>query len=132
MKVHHIGIVCEEENIKNYFFIPKKKYTYIDKFQNNKLIIGFNKPNNIWFEFIVPLNKNSTVKNFLKKRGPSIHHLAYFVKDIDKIKRNLLRKRGYIFVNSFNMNIPCFGGLMDTVFFFNNNIFLEFISKAKR
>ena len=40
MKVHHIGIVCEEENIKNYFFIPKKKYTYIDKFQNNKLIIG--------------------------------------------------------------------------------------------
>ena len=132
MKVHHIGIVCEEENIKNYFFIPKKKYTYIDKFQNNKLIIGFNKPNNIWFEFIVPLNKNSTVKNFLKKKGPSIHHLAYFVKDIDKIKRNLLRKRGYIFVNSFNMNIPCFGGLMDTVFFFNNNIFLEFISKAKR
>ena len=101
MKVHHIGIVCEEENIKNYFFIPKKKYTYIDKFQNNKLIIGFNKPNNIWFEFIVPLNKNSTVKNFLKKKGPSIHHLAYFVKDIDKIKRNLLRKRGYIFVNSF-------------------------------
>jgi len=132
VKVHHIGIVCEEENIKNYFFIPKKKYTYIDKFQNNKLIIGFNKPNNIWFEFIVPLNKNSTVKNFLKKKGPSIHHLAYFVKDIDKIKRNLLRKRGYIFVNSFNMNIPCFGGLMDTVFFFNNNIFLEFISKAKR
>ena len=132
MKVHHIGIVCEEENIKNYFFIPKKKYTYIDKFQNNKLIIGFNKPNNIWFEFIVPLNKNSTVKNFLKKKGPSIHHLAYFVKDIDKIKRKLLRKRGYIFVNSFKMNIPCFGGLMDTVFFFNNNIFLEFISKAKR
>ena len=132
MKVHHIGIVCEEENIKNYFFIPKKKYTYIDKFQNNKLIIGFNKPNNIWFEFIVPLNKNSTVKNFLKKKGPSIHHLAYFVKDIDKIKRNLLRKRGYIVVNSFKINIPCFGGLMDTVFFFNNNIFLEFISKAKR
>ena len=132
MKVHHIGIVCEEENIKNYFFIPKKKYTYIDKFQNNKLIIGFNKPNNIWFEFIVPLNKNSTVKNFLKKKGPSIHHLAYFVKDIDKIKRNLLRKRGYIFVNSFKINISCFGGLMDTVFFFNNNIFLEFRSKAKR
>ena len=42
-------------------------------------------------------------------------------------KRNLLRKRGYIFVNSFKINIPCFGGLMDTVFFFNNNIFLEFI-----
>ena len=132
MQIHHIGIVCEKQNINQYFFCPKKKFTYTDKFQNNKLIIGKNKSNNLWIELVIPLNKNSTVRNFLKKRGPSLHHLAYYVKDLEIIKKKFSKKKGFIYINSFEMNLPCFGGIMETVFFFNDNIFIEFISKKKK
>ncbi len=131
MKIHHIGIVCDKENMKNFFFIPKKKFIYTDRHQNNKLVIGKNKFNNLWFEFILPLNNKSTVKNFLKKKGPSIHHIAYYVNNLNNIKKRLRNKKGYIFVNSFKINLPCFGGVMETVFYYNNNIFIEFLSKEK-
>ena len=121
MKIHHIGIVCNKENINN-FFLSLKKFIYTDRNQNNKLIIGQNKFNNLWIECVIPLNKNSTVENFLQKRGPSIHHFAYYVNNINDIKKKLDNKRGYLFVNSFRINLPCFGGVMDTVFYFNNNI----------
>ena len=132
MQIHHIGIVCEKQNINQYFFCPKKKFTYTDKFKNNKLIIGKNKSNNLWIELVIPLNKNSTVRNFLKKRGPSLHHLAYYVKDLEIIKKKFSKKKGFIYINSFEMNLPCFGGIMETVFFFNDNIFIEFIKKKKK
>ena len=89
MKIHHIGIATSEKNIKNYFFRPDKKFTYIDKNQNNKLVIGYNKDNDLWMEFIIPLNKKSTVQNFLNKHGSSIHHLAYYVKDLKAVKKNI-------------------------------------------
>ena len=132
MKIHHIGIVCEENDVKNYFFLPKKKFTYLDKKQNNKLIIGQNKNNNLWIELVIPLNSKSTVKNFLKSKGPSIHHFAYYVKDLEKIKKNLQKERGYLYVNSYKIKLNCFGGLMETVFYYNNNIFIEFLSKVKK
>ena len=87
--------------------------------------------NNLWFEFILPLNNKSTVKNFLKKNGPSVHHFAYYVNNLADIKSQLKNKRGYIFVNSFKIDLPCFGGIMETVFYYNNNIFIEFLSKVK-
>ena len=132
MRIHHIGIATSEKNIKNYFFKPIKKFTYIDKNQNNKLIIGYNKANNLWMEFIIPLNKRSTVQNFLNKHGSSIHHFAYYVKDLKAVKKKYLNKLGYIYINSFKINIPCFGGEMETVFFYNKNIFIEFLSKYKK
>ena len=132
MKIHHIGVVCEENDLKNYFFLPKKKFTYFDKKQNNKLVIGQNKNNNLWMEFIIPLNSQSTVANFLKTRGPSIHHLAYYVNDINIVKKKFKKKNDYLYVNSYKIKINCFGGLVETVFFFNNNIFIEFLSKVKK
>lgn len=132
MKIHHIGIVCAEKNIKNLIFSKSKKFIYKDKIQNNKLIINYNKFNKLWFEFVVPVNKKSTVYNFYKKNGTSLHHFAYYVENLGKTKKIYLKKKGYIYVGSFKINIPCFGGLMETTFFFHNNIFIEFISKYKK
>ena len=67
MKLHHIGIVCSEKDIKNFFFKPKKKNIYYDKIQNNKLIIEYNEFNKLWMEFVIPKNKKSTVYKYLKK-----------------------------------------------------------------
>ncbi len=44
-------------------------------------------------ELIEPLTKNSTVANFIMKRGEGIHHIAFKVKKIEKVL-NELRKKG--------------------------------------
>lgn len=132
MKIHHVGIVCKEKSINNLIFGKGKKFTYTDKKQNNKLIISYNNLNKLWFEFVVPINKKSTVHNFYKKNGTALHHFAYYVDNINNTKKIYSKKKDYIYVGSFKINIPCFGGLMETVFFFHNNIFIEFISKFKK
>ena len=84
MKLHHIGIVCSEKDIKNFFFKPKKKNIYYDKIQNNKLIIEYNEFNKLWMEFVIPKNKKSTVYKYLKKNGPGVHHFGYKVDNLLK------------------------------------------------
>ena len=131
MKLHHIGIVCLESDINKFFFSPKKKHIYYDKIQKNKIFIGLNKHNKLWYEFIVPMSKRSTVINFFEKNGPSIHHFAYQVNDFEKIVKDYKKRRNYIFIREFKTNIPCFGGKLKTAFFFNNNIFIEFLKNEK-
>ena len=132
MKLHHIGFVCYEKDLNNFFFSPKKRFTYFDKIQKNKIIIGKNKLDKIWYEFIIPINNKSTVYKYLKKNGNSIHHLAYKVNDLNKIVENYKMKQNFTFINKFKINIPCFGGKMKTAFFFNNNIFIEFLKNESK
>ena len=131
MKLHHIGIVCQEKEINEFYFKPKKKFIYKDRKQNNKIILEYNNLNKLWMEFIIPMNKKSTVINFINKYGSSIHHFAYFTNNLPKIKKQLHKKKGFTYVNSFKINIPCFGGKLDTVFYYNNNIFIEFLTNAR-
>ena len=41
-------------------------------------------------------------------------------------------KQNFTFINKFKINIPCFGGKMKTAFFFNNNIFIEFLKNESK
>ena len=66
MKLHHIGIVCNESDIKKFYFKPKKKYVYNDDFQNNKLIIERDHLNSLWMVLYQKLY--STVYKFPSKR----------------------------------------------------------------
>jgi hypothetical protein len=132
VKLHHIGIVCNETDIRKFFFRPKKKFIYIDKLQNNKLIIERNNHNNLWMEFVIPKNEKSTVYNYLAKNGPGIHHFGYKVDNLLDQKKKLIKKKGFLFVNSFEINISCFGGPIKTMFFFNNNFFIELLSNVKK
>ncbi len=132
MKLHHIGIVCNETDMNKFFFKPKKKFIYNDKIQNNKLIIEHNIHNNLWMEFVIPKNKKSTVYKYLIKNGPGIHHFGYKVNNILDQKKKLTKKKGFLYINSFETNISCFGGLIKTMFFFNNNFFIELLSNVKK
>ena len=132
MKLHHIGIVCNESDINKFFFKPKKKFIYNDKFQKNKLIIEYNNQNNLWMEFVIPKNEKSTVYKYLAKNGPGIHHFGYKVDNLLAEKKKLIKKKNFLYINSFKINVPCFGGLIKTMFFFNNNFFIELLSNAKK
>ena len=129
MKIHHLGIVAKKKDIKKFQFKFKKIFSYKDKFQNNRLFIGYCNQRKIWIEFVVPLNRKSTVYNFLRRKGISIHHFAFYTKNLERIKNRLLKKKGYIFVGSFKVNITCFGGKLNTMFFYKNGYFIEFLSK---
>tara|TARA_X000000950_G_scaffold289004_1_gene409029 strand:- start:3526 stop:3924 length:399 start_codon:yes stop_codon:yes gene_type:complete len=131
VKIHHIGIVCKEKDIDKYFIKPKKKFVYNDRNQNNKLIIEHNPLNNLWMEFVIPKNNSSTVYNFLKKKGPGVHHFGYLVNDLTRQKK-IMEKKGYFFVGSFSSNVGCFGGKIKTMFFFKNNFFTELLSNDKK
>ena len=48
--------------------------------------------NNSNIELLEPLNESSTVAQFLKKRGPGIHHICLRVKNIDQILKDLKSK----------------------------------------
>ena len=50
MKIHHIGIVSKEKDLTNFYLKPKKRFIYLDKIQNNKIILEYNKSNNLWME----------------------------------------------------------------------------------
>jgi hypothetical protein len=132
VKLHHIGIVTDKKNIKNFFFKKKIDQIVVDNFQKNKLLFQYNSENKFWFEYVVPLSANSTVYNFLKKKGGGVHHFGYLVENIKKIKSQYMKNKNYIYLNSYKINIPCFGGDIETCFFYNNNFIIEFLANVKK
>lgn len=127
MKLHHIGICCS--TINSIFFLKKKKLTFvIDKVQNNKIFFDYNKVNKLWYEYIVPINEKSTVFNSLKNKEMSIHHLGFYTKDINKIKKKYINDPNYVLINSFKIKIPLWGGDLKTIFFSNKGTIIEFLT----
>lgn len=47
---------------------------------------------NIEFEIIQPLEGESTWSDFLKEKGPGLHHLKFLIKNYDEVKDELNRK----------------------------------------
>ena len=132
MKLHHVGIVIENKEILEFASEKTIRNKIIDNNQNNYIYFDYDNSKKIWFEYICPFNKNSTVFNFLKKKGGGLHHLGYFVDNIKRITKNYKKRKNYIFLSSYSINIPFFGGNVETSFFYNNTTIIEFISNEKK
>lgn len=60
---------------------------------DQKVTTGFLKlANNANIELLEPLGDDSTIKKFLDKRGPGIHHICLRVKNIDTLVPELIAK----------------------------------------
>jgi len=44
------------------------------------------------FELMEPLEDQGVIADFLRKRGPGLHHVAFAVKDVEKGARDLAKK----------------------------------------
>ena len=116
MKLHHVGYVISTDKLNLY----KRKFNYVvDKVQKNYIFFDFAKEINIWNEYIIPFSKESTVYNYLlkNKNKNNIHHFGFFVSDIIKKKRQLINN-GCILIGNYKINVPSFGGVVNTKFFF--------------
>lgn len=132
MKFHHIGIVLEKKEITKFANKKTLSNKITDNIQNNYIYFEYDHSKKIWFEYICPINKNSTVFNFLDKKGGGLHHLGYSVNNISATTKNYKNKKNYIFLSSYTIRVPFFGGLVKTSFFYNNTTIIEFISNEKK
>ena len=129
MKLHHVGYVISPNKLSLY----KKKYNFVlDDVQKNFIFFKFSRKFNIWFEYLIPFTKKSTVNNYLlkNKNENNIHHFGFLVKNINKNKI-LLMNNGYILIGSYKINVPNFGGIINTKFFYNGKNLIEILSNEK-
>ena len=131
MKLHHIGYVISDSYLEHY---KKKFFFIIDPIQKNYIFFNYSKKFNIWFEFLIPYSKKSTVYNFLlknkNKNKNKIHHYGFLVKNIIKKKSELLNN-GLILIGNYNINVPPFGGPIKTKFFYDGKNLIEILSNEK-
>lgn len=95
-KIEHIGIAVNSLEVSNVLFEKlfgepayKQEEAINQGVKTSFFMNGFNK-----IELLEPINQESSVAKFLKKRGEGIHHIAFDVEDIySEIER--LEREGF-------------------------------------
>jgi methylmalonyl-CoA/ethylmalonyl-CoA epimerase len=92
--VDHIGIAVDtlEEGIKPYQFMGLKDYK-VEEVPSEKVRVGFiefDGDKSTKIELLEPTSEDSPIAQFLKKRGPGVHHICLRVKFLDKLLKQLL------------------------------------------
>tara|TARA_B100000767_G_C19245874_1_gene321204 strand:- start:15 stop:404 length:390 start_codon:yes stop_codon:yes gene_type:complete len=129
MNLHHIGFVFEKN--KQSYFDKKYKNKIIDHKQQNFIYFDYNKKFSIWFEYLIPINRLSTVFKFSNKINNKPHHFGFWVNDIKKETKKMI-SNNYILINKFKIKVPVFGGSVNTVFFYKEKKIIELISGDKK
>lgn len=82
----HIGIAVN--NIQDALLIYEKGMGFVLKdivtIKEQGVRVAILQQGSTRIELLEPVNENSPVKNFLDKRGPGVHHLAFATNDINK------------------------------------------------
>jgi methylmalonyl-CoA/ethylmalonyl-CoA epimerase len=99
-KIEHIGIAVKSLEVSNVLFeklfgVPAYKQEEVIS-ENVKTSFFMNGPNKI--ELLESTNPESTIAQFLEKKGEGIHHIAFDVEDIySEIER--LKSEGFTVLN---------------------------------
>lgn len=86
MKIDHIGVAVTDLNRSMDFYkslFPEAKYDVIN-YEAGHMDIGMITAENVKVELLCPRDKESTIGQFIEKRGEGLHHIAYEVPDIEK------------------------------------------------
>lgn len=87
MTIHHVGMVVKniDEHYGKYYRdalgFEEISETYVDETIGVKVAF-INLNDKIYLELVEPLNDNSPVRNYLNKKGQTLHHLCFEVNDI--------------------------------------------------
>ncbi len=98
-KFNHIGIFSKnikfgENELKKIFNIKKTSKIFIDKNLGVKIKFLYDK-DNICYEIVSPHGKKNPIDKALKEGKNILNHLAYKVKNFDKVIKNL-RNQGFV------------------------------------
>jgi methylmalonyl-CoA/ethylmalonyl-CoA epimerase len=99
-EIDHIGILVSDlDNIRNVY---RQAFGLLPDFEeelNSQKIklIGY-RMGETAIEFFQPTSSDSTVSNFLEKRGNTIHHIAFRVQNLED-KLIELTKKGFVLID---------------------------------
>ncbi|MCD6546065.1 MAG: methylmalonyl-CoA epimerase [Thermotogae bacterium] len=83
----HIGIAVRsiDDKLRLYRDILGLKISSVEELKDRGLKICFLNVGDSGLEFLEPISDNSEISKFLEKRGEGIHHIAFYVDDIEKV-----------------------------------------------
>ena len=85
-RIDHIGIAVKsiEEARKFYEKVLELECYKIEEVPDQKVKTAFFKVGEIKLELLEPTDPESPVAKFLEKKGPGLHHIAYFVNNVNE------------------------------------------------
>ncbi|MCA0970159.1 methylmalonyl-CoA epimerase [Halobacillus litoralis] len=85
-RIAHIGIAVEdiEEALPFYQHTLGLSLESVEEVQSEQVRVAFLKIGETRFELLEPLSDESSIKSFLTKKGPGVHHIALEVDDIHR------------------------------------------------
>lgn len=95
--LNHIGIAVPSIDEQRPFYedVLGAAYEGDEIVPDQKVRVGFFRVGDVRLELLEPTDPSSTVAQFLEKRGPGVHHLAFCVEDlqtrIDELKARGIR-----------------------------------------
>ena len=84
--IDHIGIAVNsiEESRKFYEEVLELECYKIEEVPDQKVKVAFFKVGEVKIELLEPTCADSPIAKFLEKKGPGIHHIAYFVQNVNE------------------------------------------------
>ena len=84
--IDHIGIAVTsiEESRKFYEEVLELKCYKIEEVPDQKVRTAFFKVGEVKIELLEPTDPESPVAKFLEKKGPGVHHIGYFVHNVNE------------------------------------------------
>lgn len=126
MKIHHIGIACQNLEAELEIFINlgfKKQSSFIDPKQRVKGI--FIKKDSYCLELLEGIGQNNPLKNYLKN-NIKMYHLAFSVKNIESALEFISQNGGGFQISEITDAVAfkriCF-------FMLKNKILIEFVEE---
>jgi len=118
-KIEHIGIAVKnlEEANKLYSTLLKTEPYKEEGVESEGVITSFFKTGESKIELLAATNEDSPIAKFIKKRGEGIHHIAFYVDDIEN-EINRLKQEGFVLLN----DLPKKGADNKKVVFFASKV----------
>jgi len=93
-KIDHIGIAVNsiDEQLSYYRDILGLEVEKIESVPSQSVKVCFIKAGDTHIELLEPTSDDSTIKKFLEKNGPGVHHIAYATDDIVKVVSDMKGK----------------------------------------
>ena len=132
-KVQHIGIAVYslEKARRLYEQILGMDVTDVLEIPERGVKVAMVDGNNVTLELLEPMGDDSSLSNFLEKRGEGIHHIAFRVNNLDEVVTTL-KSRGVQFITTN----PVAGAHGSRVIFVSpksgNGVLLELCEESKR
>tara|TARA_B100000579_G_scaffold32488_1_gene22657 strand:- start:222 stop:617 length:396 start_codon:yes stop_codon:yes gene_type:complete len=130
MKIHHIGIATNDvDSLLKVYKLKRDDIaeTVFDNEQKNNLHFIFLKENNLWIEIIEPVDKTSTISNFVNKNQSALHHIGISTDNIEHENSFYSKLPSNFIIGKYRLTVNSFGGKIKTLFVAFKGMITEFV-----